>query len=164
MTDQLLDAVAELLGTEPVHRQHGARWIDHEVHRGVVFEDGPPLFVALSQRFGGLLSLGDVVGRNEMGDGIARRVALQRPPSCDGDVRPVAPSVDELALPSARAEQSRRDVPEGLGPDGLQQLVRDLAERLVGRPSEQVLCAAIPVADSAVHVADEHGIVRQIQQ
>ena len=43
--------VAELLGTEPVHRQHGARWIDHEVHRGVVFEDGPPLFVDLSQRF-----------------------------------------------------------------------------------------------------------------
>jgi len=46
----------------------------------------------------------------------------------------------------------------------VQEFVRDPADRLVGRPSVQVLSAAIPVGDSAVHVADEDGIMRKIQE
>src|SRR5262249_418544 len=55
---------------------------------------------------------------------------LQRPPARDGHLRPIALGVDELPFPAAGAGNRRKDFLDGLRKARLQQLIRDLADRL----------------------------------
>src|SRR5207244_349785 len=80
------------------------------------------------------------------------------------DARPVTLGVNELALPTAAAAQRVGDALERFGERGLQKLVGDLADRLRGLPSVELLRAAVPVRDDVVHVADEDGVVREVEK
>ena len=72
--------------------------------------------------------------------------------------------MDELPLPAARAEQLRLDHFEQCGEDGLRELVRHGADRVLPRPPVEFLGTAIPVGNDVAHVAHEHGVVRQIEE
>src|SRR5262245_66123414 len=78
-----------------------------------------------------------------------------RPPARHSDLRPVSFRVYELSLPAVRSKQLFINLLERCGEDRLQELVRDLADRLLSGPSVQFLGAAIPVGDDVVHVAHE---------
>ncbi len=111
-----------------------------------------------------LLSLGDVVVGLHDRRGLPLPVPLQRPPARDGDPRRVAFGMDEFAFPTAGAEQLGVDLLDRRGKDCLRQLVTDLADRLLRRPSVQFLGAAIPVGDDVVHAVHENRIVREIEE
>ena len=57
LSNQLGGGKAELSGAKAVHRQHRPDWTDDEIHHRVVFEDLPPLLLALSQRVLGALTI-----------------------------------------------------------------------------------------------------------
>jgi hypothetical protein len=58
--DQLIGSIAELIGTKVVHRQQCPGCVDHEIHQRIMFENFPPLLLALSQRFLDTLLFGNV--------------------------------------------------------------------------------------------------------
>ena len=109
-------------------------------------------------------AVADVVVGLEDGHRPLVRVAAQRQAAGQRHLRSVGPGLVQLAFPAARPEQ--------LGPDLLgrdrehrpQELVRALADRLLGRVAEQLLGALVPVGDHVVHVAHEDGVVREIEQ
>ncbi len=72
--------------------------------------------------------------------------------------------MNELPLPPASADQLLRDLFERLGESRVQELVGDLPESLVVRPSIQGPGSAIPVGDDVVHVSDEDGVVREVEE
>src|ERR1700730_13964743 len=76
----------------------------------------------------------------------------------------VARRVSELALPAPGARQRFRDLLERSGKYRLQELMRDLAERLVPSPSIELLGAAIPVGDLVARIADENRVVREFEE
>ena len=88
----------------------------------------------------------------------------QGPPACDGHRRPIALGVDDLPVPAAGPDNLREDFLEGLRKVRLQQLVRDLAERLVCAPAVQLLGAAVPIGDDVVHVAHQDRVVRKVKK
>src|SRR5262249_20159430 len=70
----------------------------------------------------------------------------------------------KLSLPAARSKQLLINLFEPFGEDRLQELVSDLADRLLSVPSVQFLGAAIPVGDHVVHIAHEDRIVREVKE
>ena len=109
-------------------------------------------------------ALSDVVIGLERTDRLPRLVPLQRPPARHGHTRAISPGVDEFPLPTARAEQRCGDLFERRREDRVQQLVSDLADRLIPLPAVQLLGATIPVGDDVVHVADEDRVMRQVEE
>ena len=110
------------------------------------------------------LALRDVVVRLQERDRAPMLVPLQRPPARHDDLRPVSLRVTELAFPAPRVEQLRRNLPQRFGEARVQQLVSDMAGRLLRGPPVQLLRASIPVRDDALHVADEDRVLREIEQ
>ena len=76
----------------------------------------------------------------------------------------VAAVIDRVGSWGSGAEQRVHDLLEGFRQGGLQELVGDLADRLRGLPSVQLLRAAVPVGDRAVQVTDEDGVVREVEE
>ena len=70
---------AATLGQEP------PAGTDHEVHHRIVFEDFPPLLLALSQRLLGAFLLGNVVAGNQDRCRSSVPISLQRPASGHDD-------------------------------------------------------------------------------
>jgi hypothetical protein len=75
----------------------------------------------------------------------------------------VARSVGQLALPVAVGEQGALDLVGG-GQLGVQQLVDDAAERGGAAVAVDALGAAVPVGDGAVEVADDDGVVGEVEE
>ena len=77
----------------------------------------------------------------------------------------VGPGLLEFAVPTpGSAAVPRESLQSAPGKRGLQKLVSALADRFLRRPAIQLLRSAIPVSDDVVHIADENGVVREIQQ
>ncbi|CAB3809528.1 hypothetical protein LMG28138_06107 [Pararobbsia alpina] len=91
-------------------------------------------------------------------------VVLKRPAARYDDGRAVHLSVNELAFPATFAQQPGHDLLDRRDERRLQERVRDSPERLRALESIQLLGAAIPVEDFAVHVAREDGVVRQVEE
>ncbi len=72
--------------------------------------------------------------------------------------------MNELAFPTAGAEQLRIDLFQRRRKNRLHDLMADLADRLRRRPSIQFRGAAIPVGDDVVHAAHEDRVVRQVEE
>jgi hypothetical protein len=72
--------------------------------------------------------------------------------------------VDELPFPPVCEQQLAIDRREGLGKPRLQQVVRDIADRLIAPPSVLFFGRAIPVGDDIVHVTDKNRVVRLIEE
>ena len=122
------------------------------------------LGLALVQGVLGVLALGDVVVRLEDRGGPPGRPGPQGPPAGHHDRRPVAPGVDELAFPASGARQLGHDVGERGGKDRPHPGVRHRPDRLRPRPPVELLRAAVPVGDDVLLVADEDGVVGEIEQ
>src|SRR4029077_14326491 len=63
------------------------------------------------------------------------------------------------------AEQFRIDLFKGCWEYRVQQLVSsNLADHFLCRPPVELLRAAIPVRDDIVHITDENGVVREVEE
>ena len=70
----------------------------------------------------------------------------------------------KLSLPAASTEQLLIDPLEGLGKDGLHELVRDLANRFFARPTVPFFGTTIPIGDGVVDIAYENGVMREVEK
>ncbi|CAB3809841.1 hypothetical protein LMG28138_06118 [Pararobbsia alpina] len=120
--------------------------------------------LCLLQRILHPLAFADVVVRLQDQRGLSCMVVLKRPTARYDDRRAVHLAVDELAFPAAFAQQLGHDLLDRRDERRLQERVRDSAERLRALESIQLLGAAIPVENFAVHVAREDGVVRQVEE
>src|SRR5580704_1889441 len=77
-------------------------------------------FMSSTQGILRALAFRDVVISLQCPDGMPVVVALERPPTFDGDLRPVARRVQELALPAPDALQRLHDLLKRNGKDRLQ--------------------------------------------
>ena len=112
----------------------------------------------------GPLALGDVVVRLENRQDPPVGAAPQGPAAGHHDRRPIAPRVDELTLPAPRASQLGHDLVERGGEDRPRAGVRHGADGLRLRPPVELFRTAVPVGDDVVLVANEDGVVRQIEE
>src|SRR5271168_1874571 len=88
----------------------------------------------------------------------------QGPPARHIDLRSVSLRIDELPLPAASTEQLRRDLFKWRGENRPQELVGDMAERLVLVPTVQLLGTAVPDRYDIIHVAYEDRVVREVEE
>jgi hypothetical protein len=72
--------------------------------------------------------------------------------------------VDELAFPPAGAHELILDRFARQREYRMQQLVRNLAERLLAGPPISFLGDSVPIGDGLVEIADENGLMRDIEQ
>lgn len=70
----------------------------------------------------------------------------------------------DLTVPTPRRQNLSFDLRKRNGEYRLQQVVDDPAKRLLRRPSIQLLGAPIPKFEDAVHIANENGVVGEIQK
>jgi hypothetical protein len=120
-------------------------------------------FLGSTQRILGAFAIRDVVVGLERRGRIPAVGSLERPPACDDDLCPVALRVQELPLPAPGAEQRFRDLIERRGEDGLQELVRHLAECFFSFPPVELLRSAIPVRNHIIHAPDQDRVVYEIK-
>jgi len=122
------------------------------------------LGLGLVQGVLGMLALGDVVVRLEDRRDPIGSAAPQRPAAGHHDRGPVAARVDELAFPAPGPGQLGHDVGQRSREDGPHAGVGHRADRLRFRPAVELLRAAVPVGDDVLPIADEDGVVGQIEQ
>ena len=152
-------------GAKSIHRQDYPAGTDHEVHDRIVFEDFPPLLLALSQCLLGAFLLGNVVAGNHDRCRSPVPVSLQRPAGGHDDRCSIAFLADELSLIAADAQQLGFDLVERQRKSGLHEFVGDLPRRFGAFPAIQFLGAAIPIGDNiVVEAAGDDGIVRHIEE
>src|ERR1700730_16892686 len=70
----------------------------------------------------------------------------------------------EFSFPAACTEQLHVDFRQRRWKDCLRELVRYLVDSLLFGPAVQFLGAAIPVGNDVGHVADEDGVVREVEE
>ena len=81
-----------------------------------------------------------------------------------GDALAVAFRVNELADPAFCAEKFLIHLLERGGKFRLEQQVAHFSHDLLTRPTVKLLRAVIPVADVALHVADDDGVMAEVEQ
>src|ERR1035438_2015819 len=89
---------------------------------------------------------------------------MQRPSACYHHSGCVGLRLPELAFPPAGAQQLRANFIHRYRELGLQELVTVLSDCLLCRPSVQFLSPSIPIRDDVVDIADENGVMREIEQ
>ena len=162
--ERFLGAIAEEGGELSIDLQH-ALIQAREHHRvGPAFEQLAKERCLVQQIRFASLALGDVIVRLEHGDGLAVLVALQDPPARYADLGAVAFAVNQLAFPPAAAQELGIDFCQRRREDRLHQPMRDPPEGLLPGPAVQLRRGAIPIGDRIAHVADEDGVVREIEQ
>jgi hypothetical protein len=72
--------------------------------------------------------------------------------------------VPELAFPTPRPQQLGFDVSNRRRKNSLKEVVGSLPDHLLCCPSVHFLRPTIPVSNDSVHIADENGVVCEIQQ
>ena len=78
--------------------------------------------------------------------------------------RSVFPGAHKLAFPAAGVQQFGDGVIERHGRDRFEKLGVEPAFGFRRRPPVQRLRATIPAPDDSIHVADEYGVVREVEQ
>ena len=72
--------------------------------------------------------------------------------------------MDEFAFPPAGAHQFSLNHFKRRREYRVQQLVRNLAERLLAGPPVSFLGASVPIGDDLVEIADENGLMCDVEQ
>src|ERR1700680_3343492 len=111
-----------------------------------------------------VFALGDIIAGLHDDGGPPLLVAPQRPPARHDHHGSVCFGVLELAIPASRSQQLRADVLEWRRKSGPQEVVRRPSDRVLLCPAVQLQSAPIPVSDVVLHITDEDGVVREIQQ
>src|SRR3954462_11334166 len=122
------------------------------------------LLFAFSSRTFRSFARGDVVVRLEDSYRLFRFIALQRPSTRYRDLGAIAAGMNQFSFPPASLEQDGIYFLERRWEGGLGEFVSDTADGLFARPTVAFLGASIPVGDNVVHVADEDGVVREIEE
>src|SRR5262249_27418146 len=91
-------------------------------------------------------------------------VSHQRPSARHDHPGAVGFPLLELTFPAVSAQQLRVNLINRYRKDGLQELVRTLADRFLCRPSVQLFSPPIPVGDDVAHITDENGVMCEIEQ
>ena len=89
---------------------------------------------------------------------------MQRPSARDRYWSSIAARVNQFSFPAASLKQFGVYFLERLRESCLRELVRDATESFRPRPAVAFFRTAIPVGDDVVHVANEDGIMRQIEK
>src|SRR5262249_7444845 len=110
------------------------------------------------------LALGDVIVRCEDCRRPSLLVSSQGPAGRYDQPSSVSPALLEFAVPAPGAQQLSVNLLNRRRIDRLQKLVSALTDRFLRRPAIQFLSSLIPVSDEVAHIADENGIVCEIQQ
>src|SRR5580693_1173638 len=124
----------------------------------------PKCFVEVANFPLSSLPLGNVIVRLQDRNGPPLLVSPQRPSAGYCHLGSVGPGLLEFAVPTPGAQQLRVNLLDRRRKYGAQKLVSALADRVLRRPSVQLLSSPIPVSDDVAHITDENGVVREIQQ
>ena len=110
----------------------------------------------------GRLAIGDIAVYFEPAGEIAVCVSHRCPTAGHGDLGAVPPCMDELSLPTALLTLPG-DFGEWDGKNGMQQVVRRLANGLCRRPSVEAFGAFVPIGNGLLGAANKDGIIGGVQ-
>src|ERR1700726_770223 len=110
------------------------------------------------------LALSDIVVRFHDGCRLRLFAAPQRPSAPPQHLGAVSFRSLELAFPTPRTKQLRADVFDWRRKNGAQKFMRPFPNRFFCCEPVQLLGPPVPVRDEVVHVADEDGVMREIEQ
>ena len=163
VAEHFLRMIAEQFRRRGAERGHEALLVDHDHRLGDGFEDRTQVRFARREVRLGALQAGDVVVvLQDEADGAVVGFAGD-PEARDRDARPGLRLVFELALPAAALPQRRDDRAPRRRKPGLEQILDQLPDGLVGAPAVEALAAGRPVEDPAFQVMnDDVGEVENI--
>jgi hypothetical protein len=140
-------------------KNHPVHWSDAYEIRAVFDQSSrfPRLFL-------GRFPLGNICIDLEHSNGFSVLAQLQSPAAGNDDTFSIPPGLGEFAFPSPFANHLSFYAPDINGRCGLQKLRREFSDLFVSRPAVNLLCARTLVRDVVVSVADQDGVVRQLQQ
>ena len=95
---------------------------------------------------------------------VSSRIAVNRPAREHDQTAVVPRGVNDLALPVIITKQFLVDFRQRLGVFRFQQIVDHSAKRFLRRVTVKFCCPSVPVSDPIVCIANDDGVVSQIQQ
>src|ERR1700738_2701189 len=80
-------------------------------------------------------------------------VPFQGPAAGHRNLGAVPLGMNEISFPASGANELRLDLFQGRRKHGFQQLMKNLADRFIDTPSEELLSGAVPIDVDVVHIA-----------